>query len=255
MRRWRPPRPGALRTRRNSKLQLSGVSRVHLHEGPRYRCWRLLHQLLPYGPLTVGGHGGRPGGRRHRAARRRGVAVRRNRRGDGRGGAARAAEIVKAAALGTTGRTVVTDPAGQRALWRVRDDAVGTAAAPARPAPRRGRAGRTARCPRPGCGAYLREFRRCWPASGCAAAAYGHFGDGCVHVRIDFDLLTPRRGAALPRLLRGRGGAGASRTAVPCPASTATGRRGPSCCPRCTAPEPGPPSSSASRTCWTRRAA
>lgn len=37
-------------------------------------------------------------------------------------------------------------------------------------------------------GAYLRDFGRLLDAHGYHGALYGHFGDGCVHVRIDFDL-------------------------------------------------------------------
>ncbi|MEU0027768.1 FAD-binding and (Fe-S)-binding domain-containing protein [Streptomyces sp. NPDC006335] len=100
---------------------------------------------------------------------------------------ARAEEIVRAADV--LDALVVTDPAGQRALWRIREDASGTAtrmpdgteawpgwedcAVP----PRR-------------LGAYLRDFRRLLGSHGLRGTPYGHFGDGCIHVRIDFDLLT-----------------------------------------------------------------
>ncbi|KUM83345.1 MULTISPECIES: FAD-binding and (Fe-S)-binding domain-containing protein [Streptomyces] len=100
----------------------------------------------------------------------------------------RAERIVRAADV--LDAHVVTDPAGQRALWRVREDASGTAtrmpdgteawpgwedcAVP----PRR-------------LGAYLRDFRGLLGAHGLRGTPYGHFGDGCIHVRIDFDLLTP----------------------------------------------------------------
>jgi FAD/FMN-containing dehydrogenase/Fe-S oxidoreductase len=100
---------------------------------------------------------------------------------------ARAEEIVRAADV--LDALVVTDSAGQRALWRVREDASGTAtrmpdgteawpgwedcAVP----PRR-------------LGAYLRDFRELLGAHGLRGTPYGHFGDGCIHVRIDFDLLT-----------------------------------------------------------------
>jgi FAD/FMN-containing dehydrogenase/Fe-S oxidoreductase len=100
---------------------------------------------------------------------------------------ARAQEIVRAADV--LDALVVTDPAGQRALWRIREDAGGTAtrmpdgteawpgwedcAVP----PRR-------------LGAYLRDFRALLGAHGLRGTPYGHFGDGCIHVRIDFDLLT-----------------------------------------------------------------
>ncbi|MFF4032045.1 FAD-binding and (Fe-S)-binding domain-containing protein [Streptomyces sviceus] len=100
---------------------------------------------------------------------------------------ARAAQIVRAADV--LDALVVTDPAGQRALWRIREDASGTAtrmpdgteawpgwedcAVP----PRR-------------LGAYLRDFRGLLGAHGLRGTPYGHFGDGCIHVRVDFDLLT-----------------------------------------------------------------
>jgi FAD/FMN-containing dehydrogenase/Fe-S oxidoreductase len=41
-------------------------------------------------------------------------------------------------------------------------------------------------------GAYLRDFRKLLDAYGYDAALYGHFGQGCVHCRIDFGLSTPR---------------------------------------------------------------
>ncbi|WP_183067977.1 FAD-binding and (Fe-S)-binding domain-containing protein [Streptomyces sp. gCLA4] len=82
---------------------------------------------------------------------------------------------------------VVTDPAGQRALWRIREDAAGTAT--------RMPDGRMAwpgwedcAVPPARLGAYLREFRALLAAHGLRGTPYGHFGEGCVHVRIDFDL-------------------------------------------------------------------
>ena len=38
-------------------------------------------------------------------------------------------------------------------------------------------------------GAYLRDFRALLGQHGLRGLPYGHFGDGCIHVRIDFDLL------------------------------------------------------------------
>ncbi|NEE60959.1 FAD-binding oxidoreductase, partial [Streptomyces sp. SID8455] len=40
-------------------------------------------------------------------------------------------------------------------------------------------------------GPYLRDFRALLAGHGLRGSPYGHFGDGCIHVRIDFDLLTP----------------------------------------------------------------
>ncbi len=39
-------------------------------------------------------------------------------------------------------------------------------------------------------GGYLRDLRKLFNRYGYECALYGHFGQGCVHVRIDFDLLT-----------------------------------------------------------------
>ncbi|SFC21694.1 FAD-binding and (Fe-S)-binding domain-containing protein [Streptomyces aidingensis] len=107
--------------------------------------------------------------------------------------AARAGELCRAAG-GTgsalTGHSVVTDPAGQRALWRIREDAAGTAT--------RAADGSEAwpgwedcAVPPARLGGYLRDFRRLLRTHGLTGVPYGHFGEGCVHVRIDFDLLTP----------------------------------------------------------------
>ncbi|MDQ1046517.1 FAD-binding and (Fe-S)-binding domain-containing protein [Streptomyces sp. V4I2] len=143
--------------------------------------------LLPYGPLTVEGmavdlvasaaelpRGGawlfvETGGETEAEARARADAI------------VRAADVVDA--------LVVTDPAGQRALWRIREDASGTAT--------RMTDGSEAwpgwedcAVPPARLGAYLRDFRELLGAHGLRGTPYGHFGDGCIHVRIDFDLLT-----------------------------------------------------------------
>lgn len=39
-------------------------------------------------------------------------------------------------------------------------------------------------------GDYLRDFRKLLQRFGYQGSVYGHFGDGCIHVRIDFDLQT-----------------------------------------------------------------
>ncbi|MEV0489066.1 FAD-binding and (Fe-S)-binding domain-containing protein [Streptomyces atratus] len=93
----------------------------------------------------------------------------------------RAADAVDAA--------VVTDPAGQRALWRIREDASGTATrmpdgAEAWPG------WEDCAVPLARLGPYLRDFRALLTAHGLRGTPYGHFGDGCIHVRIDFDLLS-----------------------------------------------------------------
>ena len=86
---------------------------------------------------------------------------------------------------GALAHRVVTDPAEAAALWRIREDGAGLAARTPAHA-RRTPAGRTPpsrpRGSAPTCAtstALLREH-------GLDGVPYGHFGDGCVHVRIDF---------------------------------------------------------------------
>ncbi|WP_374050400.1 FAD-binding and (Fe-S)-binding domain-containing protein [Streptomyces roseicoloratus] len=139
--------------------------------------------LLPYRPLTVEGMAadlvrGRGAEGLPRGGAWLFVEV------DGRGAAA---ELVRAADALDSVR--VTDPAGQRALWRIREDAAGTATrmpdgAEAWPG------WEDCAVPPARLGAYLREFRGLLAEFGLCGTPYGHFGDGCVHVRIDFDLWT-----------------------------------------------------------------
>ncbi|MGZ3116185.1 FAD-linked oxidase C-terminal domain-containing protein [Streptomyces sp. H62] len=172
---------------------------VRLVEAPRSRALAVLGYadeagaaeaaagLLPLGPLTVEGmavdlvpstrglpRGGawlfvETGGDTEAEARARAEAV------------VRGADVVDA--------LVVADPAGQRALWRVREDASGTATrmpggAEAWPG------WEDCAVPPARLGAYLRDFRGLLATHGLRGTPYGHFGDGCIHVRIDFDLLT-----------------------------------------------------------------
>lgn len=100
---------------------------------------------------------------------------------------ARATEIL-GAADGLAGR-IVTDPAGQRALWRVREDASGTATR--MPDGSEAWPGwEDCAVPPARLGPYLREFRALLAQHGLRGTPYGHFGDGCIHVRIDFDLMS-----------------------------------------------------------------
>jgi FAD/FMN-containing dehydrogenase/Fe-S oxidoreductase len=72
-----------------------------------------------------------------------------------------------------------------RALWRIREDGAGLggrtpADAPAWPG------WEDAAVPPRHLGAYLRDFGALMAGHGLDGLIYGHFGDGCVHVRIDF---------------------------------------------------------------------
>ncbi len=100
---------------------------------------------------------------------------------------ARAETIVRAADV--LDAVVVDDPARQRALWRVREDASGTATR--MPDGSEAWPGwEDCAVPPARLGAYLRDFRALLAEHGLRGTPYGHFGDGCIHVRIDFDLLS-----------------------------------------------------------------
>ncbi len=93
---------------------------------------------------------------------------------------------------------VVTDPAAQRALWRIREEGAGIATrmpdgAEAWPG------WEDAAVPPERLGAYLREFRELKRRHGLRGVTYGHFGEGCIHVRLDFDLLSTAGIAPVPR--------------------------------------------------------
>ncbi|GAA4599960.1 FAD-binding and (Fe-S)-binding domain-containing protein [Streptomyces violaceoruber] len=172
---------------------------VRLVESPRARALAVLGYTdeagaaeavvlpLPRGPLTVEGmavdlvpsteglpRGGawlfvETGGDTEAEARARAEAV------------VRAADVVDA--------LVVTDPAGQRTLWRIREDASGTATR--MPDGSEAWPGwEDCAVPPARLGGYLRDFRRLLTAHELRGTPYGHFGDGCIHVRIDFDLLS-----------------------------------------------------------------
>jgi FAD/FMN-containing dehydrogenase/Fe-S oxidoreductase len=108
--------------------------------------------------------------------------------GDDEGELGSRAEQVVASA-GAADQRVVTDTAEQTALWRVREDGAGLAAGATDP---RGQAGwEDAAVPPERLGAYLRAFEELLAAHGLDGAPYGHLGDGCLHIRIDFELTSP----------------------------------------------------------------
>lgn len=81
---------------------------------------------------------------------------------------------------------IVPDPVEAAALWRIREDGAGLAAvALDRPA----YAGwEDAAVPPERLGDWLRDFDAMLAEFGLSTVPYGHFGDGCVHARIDFEL-------------------------------------------------------------------
>lgn len=90
-----------------------------------------------------------------------------------------------AQAVGAPSRIVV-DPREQAALWRIREDGAGLAA---RSLSRPAHSGwEDAAVPPERLGDYLRSFESLLDEYGYDTVPYGHFGDGCVHARIDFEL-------------------------------------------------------------------
>ncbi|WP_251077703.1 FAD-binding and (Fe-S)-binding domain-containing protein [Frankia sp. AiPa1] len=152
------------------------------------------------------------------------IDVLRSRRGDGaipplpRGGAWLFVEIagddrvevldrataLAGADLGTETR-IVTDAAEQARLWRIREDGAGLAG--------RAPSGRPAwpgledaAVPPARLGDYLARFDELVAEYGMTSAPYGHFGDGCMHVRLDFPLDRPDGLTVLRRFLTAAAG-------------------------------------------------
>ncbi|MDQ0991513.1 FAD-binding and (Fe-S)-binding domain-containing protein [Streptomyces sp. V3I7] len=172
---------------------------VRLVEAPRARALAVLGYadegaaadaaagLLPLGPLTVEGMAadlvrsaaGLPKGGAWLFVETGGATP-----GEAR---ARAEAVVRAAHV--VDSLVVTDEHAQRTLWRIREDASGTATR--MPDGTEAWPGwEDCAVPPARLGAYLRDFRGLLTTHGLRGTPYGHFGDGCIHVRIDFDLLT-----------------------------------------------------------------
>ena len=104
------------------------------------------------------------------------------------------------AVAGAVDSMVVADPAAAAPLWRIREDGAGLAGRA--PSGRPAHAGwEDAAVPPAKIGAYLRDFDRLVDRHGLSAMPYGHLGDGCVHVRLDFPLDKPGGPAAFRSFL------------------------------------------------------
>jgi FAD/FMN-containing dehydrogenase/Fe-S oxidoreductase len=88
--------------------------------------------------------------------------------------------------LGPGSARIVADSAAQAALWSLRESAVGaTAVVPGlRP---KSPGWEDSAVPPERLGAYLRELAQLTAKFGFDRTFYGHFGDGCLHMRTDFD--------------------------------------------------------------------
>jgi FAD/FMN-containing dehydrogenase/Fe-S oxidoreductase len=86
--------------------------------------------------------------------------------------------------------TVFTDPREIDMVWLIRESGLGaTAFVPGEPATWEGWEDAAVSPER--LGAYLLDFRRLLKRFGYHGSLYGHFGQGCVHTRNNFDLETP----------------------------------------------------------------
>lgn len=103
--------------------------------------------------------------------------------------AAHAAAREIARALGADRHAIFADPKVQRALWSLRSDGSGLATRTVD-----GRAAypgfEDAAVPPERLANYLRDFRGLLAEHGLAGISYGHFGEGCIHIRLDADLST-----------------------------------------------------------------
>jgi FAD/FMN-containing dehydrogenase/Fe-S oxidoreductase len=83
----------------------------------------------------------------------------------------------------------VDDPVQEQHLWKIRESGLGaTAHVPEQPITWEG--WEDSSVPPDRLGEYLRGLRALFDQYGYACDLYGHFGQGCVHTRIDFDLET-----------------------------------------------------------------
>ncbi|HMH92132.1 MAG TPA: FAD-binding and (Fe-S)-binding domain-containing protein [Streptosporangiaceae bacterium] len=106
--------------------------------------------------------------------------------------------------LGTAGAVsglVVTDPGHAAALWRIREQGAGLAGrspdgSPAYPG------WEDSAVPPAVLGRYLRDLEVLLTEHKLAGIPYGHFGDGCLHLRLDFPLDQPGGGAVMRGFLQ-----------------------------------------------------
>ncbi|HTX03532.1 MAG TPA: FAD-binding and (Fe-S)-binding domain-containing protein [Candidatus Acidoferrales bacterium] len=84
---------------------------------------------------------------------------------------------------------IIDDKGHEKKLWEVRESGLGaTAHIPGEPETYPG--WEDSACPPDRVGDYLRDLRALFTKYGYDPALYGHFGQGCIHCRVDFDLKT-----------------------------------------------------------------
>ena len=90
-----------------------------------------------------------------------------------------------------TGSTLLTDPVERDSVWRLRESGLGAGAARAG-FPRTWPGAEDVAVAPAKLGAYLRRFTKLLDKRQLRVSIYyGHFGEGCVHCRVSFDLMSP----------------------------------------------------------------
>jgi FAD/FMN-containing dehydrogenase/Fe-S oxidoreductase len=100
--------------------------------------------------------------------------------------------LIKAAgrSRGDDSVAVIADPAVRATIWALRADGAGRATrAPSGAAAWPGL--EDAAVPPEHLGSYLRAFHGLMADYGLTGSPYGHFGEGCIHIRLDFDFAAP----------------------------------------------------------------
>ena len=94
---------------------------------------------------------------------------------------------------GTLGGALLTDPGAMERIWTIRETGASATALKLKgtPGPDPVVGWEDAAVDPLRLGDYLREFQKLVDASGYRTSLYGHFGDGCIHARINFDLRRP----------------------------------------------------------------
>jgi Fe-S oxidoreductase len=99
----------------------------------------------------------------------------------------KARKLMASAEGATTGMKLYDDPAQEEHVWKVREAGLGaTAFIPGKPDTYEG--WEDSAVPPERLGRYLRELRELAGHYGYESALYGHYGQGCVHARWNFDL-------------------------------------------------------------------
>jgi FAD/FMN-containing dehydrogenase/Fe-S oxidoreductase len=99
----------------------------------------------------------------------------------------KARKLIRAAESMTTGTKLYDDPAQEEHVWKVREAGLGaTAFIPGKPDTYEG--WEDSAVPPERLGRYLRELRQLAGHYNYESALYGHYGQGCIHARWNFDL-------------------------------------------------------------------